>query len=80
MHSCFIMSKDYSRDLFKQVQELMVKCDNLSQDMKTQTDFIKNISHEAVNVSKETIVNIKNIIGILKKQGRNFYKEIFNIY
>ena len=74
------MSKDYSRDLFKQVQELMVKCDNISQDMKTQTDFIKNISHEAVNVSKETIVNIKNIIGILKKQGRNFYKEIFNIY
>ena len=25
-------------------------------------------------------LNIKSIIGTLKKQGRNFYKEIFNIY
>ena len=26
---------DYSRDLFKQVQELMLKCDNLSHEVKT---------------------------------------------
>ena len=25
-------------------------------------------------------LNIKSIIGTLKKQGRNFYKEIYNIY
>ena len=26
---------DYSKDLFKQVQELMLKCDNLSSEVKT---------------------------------------------
>ena len=26
---------DYSKDLFKQVQELILKCDNLSQEVKT---------------------------------------------
>ena len=26
---------DYGRDLFKQVQELMLKCDNLSHEVKT---------------------------------------------
>ena len=27
---------DYSKDLFKQVQELMLKCDNLSSQGKTE--------------------------------------------
>ena len=26
---------DYSKDLFKQVQELILKCDNLSHEVKT---------------------------------------------
>ena len=26
---------DYSKDIFKQVQELMLKCDNLSSEVKT---------------------------------------------
>ena len=28
----------------------------------------------------ENYLNVKSIIGTLKKQGKDFYKEIFNIY
>ena len=52
---------DYSRDLFKQVQELMLKCDNLSHEVKTiekrtekkfkkQLKEQKNILHKRLRV------------------------------
>lgn len=65
------MSKDYSRDLFKQVQELMVKCDNLSQDMKIQKkDYEKRIEILEDKVEKLETENkkLKDDNDRLKKQ------------
>lgn len=65
------MSKDYSRDLFKQVQELMVKCDNLSQDMKTQKkdydEKLEKLTKENKDL-KEKNEKLTNEVDRLKKQ------------
>lgn len=65
------MSKDYSRDLFKQVQELMVKCDNLSQDMKIQKkdydEKLEKLTKENKEL-KEKNEKLTNEVDRLKKQ------------
>ena len=68
------MSKDYSRDLFKQVQELMVKCDNLSQDMKIQKkdydEKLEKLTKENEEL-KEKNEKLTNEVDRLKKQINN---------
>ncbi len=68
------MTKDYSRDLFKQVQELMVKCDNLSQDMKRQKkdydEKLEKLTKENKELKKEN-EKLKNEVDRLKKQINN---------
>ena len=43
---------DYSKDLFKQVQELMLKCDNLSSEVKT-IEKITQVKLEGGRCKKE---------------------------
>ena len=65
------MSKDYSRDLFKQVQELMVTCDNLSQDIKIQKkdydEKLEKLTKENKEL-KEKNEKLTNEVDRLKKQ------------
>ncbi|MGN1383669.1 MAG: DUF6444 domain-containing protein [Clostridia bacterium] len=65
---------DYSKDLFKQVQELMLKCDNLSQDMKHQKrdydEKIEKLTKENEELKKKN-EKLTNEIDRLKKQINN---------
>ena len=136
------MSGYTGKDMFKQLEEVMKKCDNLSLEIKTQkihyeekinklenrvtelecenkklkddndrlkkykenhlmflydfnVPFDNNLSERDLRHVKvkqkisgyfnsfngiKNYLNVKSIIGTLKKQGKNFYKEIFNIY
>ena len=65
---------DYSKDLFKQVQELMLKCDNLSSEVKTvekrtEKKFKKQIK-EIKQQYKEKIDQLENRVSYLEKENQ----------
>lgn len=64
---------DYSRDMFKQVQELILKCDNLSSEVKTiekktEKKFKKQIK-EMKQDYEARINNLENKVEILEKEN-----------
>ena len=65
---------DYGRDLFKQVQELMLKCDNLSHEVKTaekrtEKKFKKQIK-EMKQQYEERIEVLENRVEYLEKENQ----------
>ncbi len=65
---------DYSKDLFKQVQELMLKCDNLSSEVKTiekrtEKKFKKQIK-EMKQQYEEKIDQLENRVSYLEKENQ----------
>lgn len=65
---------DYSKDIFKQVQELMLKCDNLSSEVKTvekrtEKKFKKQIK-EIKQQYEEKIDQLENRVSNLEKENQ----------
>ena len=65
---------DYSKDLFKQVQELMLKCDNLSSEVKTiekrtEKKFKKQIK-EIKQQYEEKIDQLENRVSYLENENQ----------
>ena len=70
---------DYSKDLFKQVQELILKCDNLSHEVKTiekktEKKFKKQIK-EIKKHYEEKIENLNNRVTNLEKENKKLISE-----
>lgn len=70
---------DYSKDLFRQVQELMLKCDNLSHDVKTiekrtEQKFKKQIK-EMKQQYEEKIDRLETEIKTLKIENKKLRDE-----
>ena len=80
---------DYSKDLFKQVQELMIKCDNLSQkvktvEKKTEKKFKKEIKEmkqqyeEKIEILEKKVVQLENENEKLRNDNDRLKKQTNN--
>ena len=65
---------DYSKDLFKQVQELMLKCDNLSLDRKHQ----KKVYEKRIEVLENKVEKLETENKKLKDDNDRLKKQINN--
>ena len=65
---------DYGRDLFKQVQELMLKCDNLSHEMKES----KKGYEQRIEVLEDKVEHLEKENQKLKDENDRLKKQINN--
>ena len=75
---------DYSKDLFKQVQELMLKCDNLSSEVKTIEKRTEKKFKKQLKEQKEYFTQKIEVLEKENKQGlekglKNLFTHIDNL-
>lgn len=69
---------DYSKDLFKQVQELMLKCDNLSSEVKTIEKRTEKKFKKQLKEQKEYFTQKIEVLGEENKELKDKSQKLTN--